>query len=112
MIREDSEIGEKILQVIASDRDSGDNGNVTYAIKHGNRQMKFVINPNDGYISLANRLDRETTSFYVLEIEAKDHGIQSLSTMVSVNFEITDVNDNPPTFFQSNYSVIVQVSFF
>ena len=49
-------------------------------------------------------------SSYVLEVHARDSGIPVLSSSVMVNIEISDANDNPPLFTQSNYSSIVQVS--
>jgi protocadherin Fat 1/2/3 len=45
----------------------------------------------------------------VLEVHARDSGIPVLSSFVMVNIEISDANDNPPLFTQSNYSAIVQV---
>ncbi|GLV37965.1 kugelei [Carabus blaptoides fortunei] len=88
-IPEDSEIGDKIIQVTANDLDSGNNGRVTYSTENGNRQTHFVIDPDNGSISVADQLDRESISNYV-------------------NIEISDTNDNPPLFSQSNYTTIVQ----
>lgn len=48
------------------------------------------------------------TSSYVLEVQATDHGIPELSSTVLVNLEISDFNDNPPTFSQNNYTAVVQ----
>ena len=48
-------------------------------------------------------------SSYVLEVHARDSGVPVLSSFVMVNVEISDANDNPPLFTQSNYSAIVQV---
>ncbi|GLV44546.1 kugelei [Carabus blaptoides fortunei] len=107
-IPEDAEIGDKIMQVTANDLDSGVNGRVTYSIENGNRQTHFVMDPDNGYLSVADQLDRESISSYVLEILAKDNGLPVLSRSVLVNIEISDTNDNPPLFSQSNYTTIVQ----
>ncbi|GLV37980.1 kugelei [Carabus blaptoides fortunei] len=107
-IPEDADVGDKIIQASANDLDSGDNGRVTYFIENGNRQTHFVIDPDNGYISVADQLNRESISSYVLEILAKDNGLPVLSRSVLVNIEISDTNDNPPLFSQSNYSTIVQ----
>lgn len=97
------------FQVNATDLDSNENGQITYSIVKGDNHNQFAIDPNTGYISVADTLDRETTSSYVLEIEAKDNGIPVLSGHVLVNIEISDANDNPPLFSQSNYTTIIQV---
>lgn len=65
-----------------------------------------------GYVSVAGDLDRETISSYVLEILAKDNGLPVLSRQTMLNIEISDANDNPPLFSETNYTAIVQVSIF
>ncbi|KAK9754792.1 Cadherin domain [Popillia japonica] len=107
-IKEDALSGDKILQVMATDLDSGDNGKVSYSIIKGDNEGQFAIDENTGYLSVADKLDRETVSNYVLEILAKDHGVPVLSRQVMVNIEISDANDNPPLFSQSNYTAVVQ----
>nr|CAD7395413.1 unnamed protein product [Timema poppensis] len=107
-IREDAQIGDKIIQVLANDLDSDANGKVSYSIERGDRQKQFSIDEKSGYISVANNLDREMISNYVLEVHAHDQGIPVLSSFVMVNIEISDANDNPPVFSQHNYSTIVQ----
>jgi protocadherin Fat 1/2/3 len=108
-IREDAQIGDKILQVIATDLDSDKNGQVTYSIIRGDNREQFEVDPDTGYISVADELDRETTSSYVLEVLAKDNGVPVLSRQALVNIEISDANDNPPLFAQPNYTTIIQV---
>lgn len=97
--------------MIANDLDSDINGKVTYSIEKGDRHKQFQIHPDNGYISVRSPLDREMISSYVLEVQAKDHGIPELSSLVLVNLEISDFNDNPPVFSQTNYTTVVQVSF-
>lgn len=77
----------------------------------GDNDNRFAIDPETGYLSVADYLDRETTSNYVLEILATDNGIPVLSGQTIVNIEISDANDNPPLFSQSNYTTVVQVSY-
>lgn len=107
-VREDAGIGFRILQVIADDADSGNNGRITYSIARGNRDGSFSIDPDTGYISVSAALDRETIPAYVLEVRAKDRGVPALETTAVINVEILDANDNPPLFEQSNYTAIVQ----
>lgn len=107
-IREDAQINDKILQVRANDLDSEDNGRIRYSIERGDRMEQFKIEEDTGYISVANGLDREITSSYVLEIVAKDCGFPELSSYVLVNIEISDANDNVPIFSKTNYTTVVQ----
>ncbi|CAG9865049.1 unnamed protein product [Phyllotreta striolata] len=107
-IKEDAQIGDKILQIVATDLDSDKNGEVSYSIVKGNNQGQFEIDEKTGYVYVAADLDRETVSSYVLEILAKDSGVPVLSRQTLLNIEISDANDNAPVFSQTNYSVIVQ----
>lgn len=88
-IREDAQIGDKILQVRANDLDSGDNGKILYSIERGDRLKQFEIEESSGYISVAAALDRESVSNYVLEVRARDNGFPILSSYVLINIEIS-----------------------
>lgn len=107
-VREDSVVGTRVLQVVADDADSGANGRVTYTIARGDRDSRFSIDPDTGYLSVAAPLDRETAPAYVLEVHARDHGLPALEATALVNIEVVDANDNPPLFAQTNYSAVVQ----
>ncbi|CAG9825597.1 unnamed protein product [Phaedon cochleariae] len=107
-VREDARIGEKVLQVVATDLDSTFNGRVSYSIIKGNNGNKFDIDEKTGHVRVSGELDREIISSYVLEILAKDGGSPVLSGQALLNIEIADVNDNPPMFTEQNYTAIVQ----
>lgn len=47
---------------------------------------------------------------YSLTVRATDNGHPAQFSDVAVRVHVSDVNDNPPRFFQLNYSVVVQVS--
>ncbi|XP_022242412.1 fat-like cadherin-related tumor suppressor homolog [Limulus polyphemus] len=108
IIREDASPGDKIIQVKASDIDSSPNSQLFYSIIGGDKRGQFKADKDNGYIIVASPLDRELVSTYVLEMECKDSGTPSLSTVVLVNIEVSDINDNPPLFSQANYTSIVQ----
>lgn len=108
VVREDALVGDRIIQVMASDADSSPNAVLSYTILQGDRHGQFQIDKETGYISLAAPLDREMISNYVLEVECVDSGTPSLASRVLVNIEASDVNDNPPSFSQANYSAVVQ----
>ena len=58
-------------------------------------------------ISIKSSLDREDISFYTLLVQASDQGTPPLTETVSVNVTIEDINDNPPVFSDSNFTVTV-----
>jgi len=95
--------------VVAHDLDSGENGRIRYSVTNGDRQSQFGIDPVTGYLAVQSPLDREMISSYVLEIQATDYGVPQLTTSVNVNLDISDENDNPPLFSQTNYTSFVQV---
>lgn len=107
-VREDAIVGMRVLQVIADDADSGANGRVAYSIARGDRESRFSIDPDTGYLAVAAPLDRETVPAYVLEVHARDRGLPALESTALVNVEVVDANDNPPVFAQDNYTAIVQ----
>jgi protocadherin Fat 1/2/3 len=107
-IREDAQINDKIIQVRAIDLDADENGRVRYSIEKGDRHNQFYIELETGYISVAKELDREMVSNYVLEVVARDGGKPELSSIVLVNLEISDANDNHPTFSEKEYIAYVQ----
>ena len=52
-------------------------------------------------------LDRETKSSYWLTVYAQDSGTVSLSAMLHVYIEVTDINDNIPQTYEPVYSPAV-----
>jgi protocadherin-16/23 len=55
-------------------------------------------------------LDFETTQKYALVIGAQDKGSPPLRSNLTLNIEVQDVNDNPPTFEKDEYQVNVAES--
>ncbi|XP_078703600.1 protocadherin-11 X-linked-like [Branchiostoma floridae x Branchiostoma belcheri] len=85
--------------VLATDRDSGQDGTVDHFIVDGGDGV-FQLDPSSGNLTLVNGdlLDREAVSWYTVTIRAQDRGLPSLSTLTIVNVTVTDVNDNAPSF--------------
>ncbi|PKK21808.1 FAT atypical cadherin 2 [Columba livia] len=107
-IREDAAVGEIILTVSADDLDGAMNNQITYSIVEGNPLGHFAIQPKSGQISIAKHLDREEIPSYSLTVRATDNGHPAQFSDVALHIHVSDVNDNPPRFFQLNYSVVVQ----
>ncbi|CAK8673983.1 cadherin-2-like isoform X2 [Clavelina lepadiformis] len=89
-----------IATVQAIDNDFGGNQTVTYTID--NNEGWFIIS-SDGKITANEPVDREhpsvnpVTNIYELAVRATDnHPVHPRSSVVTVNVEIGDVNDNAP----------------
>ncbi|PKK19744.1 protocadherin-16-like, partial [Columba livia] len=95
-LREDAPPGSTVLNVSASDADSGTNARITYVFGQMPAKVlkKFVVDVESGMIILKETLDFEDTSGYTLLVEARDGG--GLLAHCEVDVEVLDVNDNEP----------------
>ncbi|KAK3610536.1 hypothetical protein CHS0354_008971, partial [Potamilus streckersoni] len=93
--------------VVASDADSGVNGNVMYMIVSGDGASVFLIDVSSGVITTNAAIDYETKTLYSIIVQAADDGTPSKSTMCSVLIHINDLNDNAPVFQTVNYAVAI-----
>uniref|UniRef100_A0A8C0H696 Cadherin EGF LAG seven-pass G-type receptor 2 n=1 Tax=Chelonoidis abingdonii TaxID=106734 RepID=A0A8C0H696_CHEAB len=97
-----------VLQVSATDRDSGLNGRVFYTFQGGDDgDGDFIIESTSGIVRTLRRLDRENVPLYDLRAYATDKGIPAMRTPVDVQVAILDVNDNPPVFERDEFDVFV-----
>uniref|UniRef100_A0A669PWJ3 FAT atypical cadherin 4 n=1 Tax=Phasianus colchicus TaxID=9054 RepID=A0A669PWJ3_PHACC len=94
-ISEEVPLGSYVRGLSATDRDSGLNANLKYSIVSGNELGWFHISA-----SVTSGLDRETTSQVVLNISARDQGVQPKFSYAQLVVNILDVNDNKPRFSQ------------
>ncbi|XP_051019955.1 protocadherin gamma-A9-like [Acomys russatus] len=106
-VREDAPPGTVIVLFNAHDQDSGKNGQVVCSIQE-NPSFKLENSVDDYYRLLtAQILDREKASVYNITVTATDRGTPSMSTEIHITLYVADINDNPPTFSQTSYSVYV-----
>ncbi|XP_065408026.1 cadherin-23 isoform X4 [Chrysemys picta bellii] len=106
-LQENSPPGFSVLQVMATDADSGLNQQLSYRIE-GGAQDKFLINANSGIIRVANiTIDREERDTYRLTVMAVDRGMPPLSGTATVNILVDDVNDYRPEFINPIQTVSV-----
>uniref|UniRef100_A0A8C6XA64 Cadherin domain-containing protein n=1 Tax=Naja naja TaxID=35670 RepID=A0A8C6XA64_NAJNA len=104
-IPENSPLGTLVALINIKDKDSGDNGEVNCHLQNAS-PFKIVSAANSYYKLLTDGpLDRESTPAYNLTITATDKG--PLSTQKTISLEISDINDNAPTFEKSSYTVYV-----
>nr|XP_061786033.1 protocadherin beta-16-like [Nerophis lumbriciformis] len=103
-IPEDSPPGTTVAVFNVNDEDSERNGVVKCSI---NSDVPFKIESSiTGYYTIVteNFLDRESVSEYNVTITVSDQGSPPLSSSKNINVKISDVNDSPPKFHQSEYS--------
>nr|XP_044987997.1 protocadherin alpha-1 isoform X6 [Jaculus jaculus] len=107
-IKEDAPLSTVIALISVSDRDSGENGQVTCSLTP---HVPFrLVSTFKNYYSLVldSALDRETTPGYEVVVTARDGGAPALWATASVSVEVADVNDNAPAFAQAEYTVFVK----
>uniref|UniRef100_A0A3B3YZ12 Protocadherin-16 n=1 Tax=Poecilia mexicana TaxID=48701 RepID=A0A3B3YZ12_9TELE len=98
-VREDAPIGSIVSQVLASDRDLGDNSRITYEInrRQSDPNHVFSINETTGFIYLNKPLDFEIQPFHELIVRARDDGTQPEYSSTFVGVKVLNINDNSPT---------------
>ncbi|XP_027401971.1 protocadherin gamma-A9 isoform X8 [Bos indicus x Bos taurus] len=104
-VREDAPQGTIIVLFNAHDRDSGKNGQVVCSIEE---ILPFQLEKSveDYYrLLIVQNLDREKTSEYNITVTATDRGTPPQSTEIHITLHVVDINDNPPSFSQTSYSV-------
>ncbi|XP_066594153.1 protein dachsous [Prorops nasuta] len=99
-VPEGARLDSQILQVTAVDLDTGNNARLSYRLQG---PTTFRINPNTGWISLAQQLDRESIDRFLLTILATDNGSPAATASTSVLVTVLDDNDNDPRFEKDFY---------
>lgn len=104
-ITEELPVGTSVIQVSASDSDSGRNKDLTFELlqTEGSEAGFFEVDPQTGSIVTKQVLDYESTKHFHLKIRVTDNGTVPLNSEAQVFVNVTDVNDNPPDFFTSQY---------
>ncbi len=97
-----------ILQVTATDEDSGSFGQVIYSIDSINVEGIFEVEMDTGTVWVIGNVDRETTTSYSFTILAEDGGNPPRLATADVTVILDDVNDNSPMFSQASYEGSVE----
>lgn len=105
---EENQPGEKVLDVTASDADSGTNAELLYNIvADSSIKGLFEIDPNTGEVRARSPLDREHKERYEFRVTAADKGSTVHKGTATVVIKVLDRNDNDPKFMLSGYSFSV-----
>ncbi|XP_061826093.1 neural-cadherin-like isoform X1 [Nerophis lumbriciformis] len=103
---EDAAVGTTIIQVMATDPDSGSNGDLVYSILPQSDPYEHFTISQSGIVTVAKPLDREALTSYDLVVMATDQGIPVLTGSVTVYLPLLDVNDNGPE-LEETYTPVV-----
>ncbi|XP_019936041.2 protocadherin-20 [Paralichthys olivaceus] len=99
---ENNQPGIPLLQVSASDADSGNNSRVTYMLEKHTSTI-FNIDPVTGQLSVSAALDREQQGAHKLTVFARDSGSPPLESVTTVSIRVLDQNDNSPVFLTPHF---------
>ena len=91
-VSESETVGSSVAVFVAEDPDQM---SITFIIRAGNEENKFLIEDSTGTVRLAGLLDYETRRQYTIEIVVSD-GMQSTSAYLTVL--VLDVNEFTPMF--------------
>ncbi|CAG5136581.1 unnamed protein product, partial [Candidula unifasciata] len=89
---EDVALGSTVFALNASE--NGTASKLRFDIVSGNDDSSFQLDPDSGIIIVVKLLDRETKSFYSLNVSVTNQNGDSVFGIVNIN--VTDVNDNNP----------------
>uniref|UniRef100_A0A8C5B769 Cadherin domain-containing protein n=1 Tax=Gadus morhua TaxID=8049 RepID=A0A8C5B769_GADMO len=103
VISEDAKPNTVVTMINIEDADSGENGKVKCSI---NDDIPFALrSTSNNFFSLVtdSDLDREKESGYNISVTCSDEGVPTLSSSVTIDLQILDVNDNAPVFLKKSY---------
>nr|CDS27486.1 protocadherin 11 [Hymenolepis microstoma] len=105
-LKEDTPVGTRVTQIVAHDKDIGDNGKIRYEIRAIGplkaSRFPFAIDSTTGIISIVNPLDADSLppeSHGVMEflVISSDNGQDvSYSSTTTVSALVEDINDEAP----------------
>ncbi|XP_076823266.1 protocadherin-18-like [Clavelina lepadiformis] len=108
-VSESVDVGEifPLDQFQATDKDSGNNSRITYRLARNDHfeVTHFIDEAQRPHLQLVllKRLDYETKPRRHLTLTAKDNGVPSRSTHMSIQIHVLDANDNYPVFDKPKY---------
>ena len=97
-LQEDNPINQEIFRVIAA---GNGNDNIQYKIVYSplkDDEDLFVINTQSGSVSISNNLDYENKRKHTFLVNAFYTNIPTCISTQSIEIQVTDVNDNVPSF--------------
>ncbi|KAK3099997.1 hypothetical protein FSP39_013258 [Pinctada imbricata] len=102
-------VGNKIIQIQATDADLGQSGHVTYEMHSGNLVNAgelFALDTNTGFISVKQNLSAHANQIFQFFVTATDHGQTQLKNTVPVEIYVLTSDQSPPLVKPHNSFVI------
>lgn len=99
---ENTAVGHEVYLARARDMDSGVNSRISYVLSY-NPDEQFRISESTGVIYLNRPIRTEPNMVQHIEVTASDSGRPTLSSKLSVDITIADVNDHTPVFDHTSY---------
>ncbi|XP_035583571.1 cadherin EGF LAG seven-pass G-type receptor 2-like [Zalophus californianus] len=103
--------GTLVIKLNASDADDGINKEIVYLFSDlvlDNVKSKFIIDSNNGEITVKGELDYEDCNLYEINIDAVDRSPFPLTGHCKVIVKLLDENDNTPEMVITSISLPVQ----
>lgn len=102
--------GQTLVQVSATDADSGSNGEIVYSLIKDSMNGKFRLNPNTGVLSAAQSLSDLNGQSIRLEVMARDKGNPPQSSTGLIELQIGDVSPDAPRLHFQNESYSISIT--
>lgn len=98
--------GSYVLTILATDVDDVAQSKLKYYLT-GVGADKFSLDIDNGHLKTARALDRENQTKYSLIAHVQDREHASWECSSQVEIIVSDLNDNPPVFSNTHYSVAI-----
>lgn len=102
VVQENVPSGTTVVQLTASDGDSGANAVMAYVIQSSDSDL-FVIDPNTGTITTQGFLDYEAKQVYHLTVKAFNVPDEERCSFANVNIQLKGANEYVPRFVSKQY---------
>ncbi|XP_031753899.1 protocadherin gamma subfamily A, 11 isoform X19 [Xenopus tropicalis] len=106
-VPENADFGTAVGFISVRDRDSGKNKEIQLNVIPN---LPFEFKPFKNHYSLVTKelLDRERISQYTVHLVATDLGSPPLQTETIITLNVSDINDNPPSFIHPYYYAFIK----
>ncbi|KAK1175363.1 hypothetical protein AOXY_G3063 [Acipenser oxyrinchus oxyrinchus] len=102
VVLENAPSGTTVLRINATDKDSGPNAIIAYAVQSSDSDL-FVIDPNTGIITTQGFLDFEARQSYHLTVKAFNVPDEERCSFANVNIQLKGANEYVPRFVSKQY---------